>query len=97
MDDPIPLSRRELLRGAFGAGAALLVGSRLQAQQRTMILRRIPSTGEEIPAIGLGTWRTFDVGNGGSERTPRREVLRLFVERGGRVIDSSPMYGRSES
>jgi len=58
--------------------------------------RRIPASGEELPAIGVGTWQTFDV-RGGSERAPLREVLRTFSEAGGRVVDSSPMYGAAES
>lgn len=91
------LSRRELLRGVIGAGIALLAGSPSTAQQRVLIQRRIPSTGEVVPAVGLGTWQTFDVGAGRSEREPIREVLRRFVLAGGRVIDSSPMYGRSET
>jgi diketogulonate reductase-like aldo/keto reductase len=58
--------------------------------------RRIPSSGEAIPVIGLGTWQTFDVGTAAAERAPLEEVLKTFVALGGRVIDSSPMYGRSE-
>ncbi len=62
------------------------------------ILRRpIPRSGEQLPAVGLGTWQTFDVGAGAQERAPLQEVLSQFVELGGRVIDSSPMYGQSES
>jgi aryl-alcohol dehydrogenase-like predicted oxidoreductase len=62
-----------------------------------MLARRIPRSGEAIPAVGLGTWRTFDVGASAAERAPRREVLRRFLAAGGRVIDSSPMYGAAES
>ena len=58
--------------------------------------RRIPSTGEAIPVVGLGTWQTFDVGSTPAERTPLEEVLGAFVELGGRLVDSSPMYGQSE-
>jgi len=62
------------------------------------ILRKpIPRTGELLPAIGLGTWQTFDVGAASVELAPLRQVLREFVERGGSVIDSSPMYGNSET
>ena len=61
-----------------------------------MLTRPIPSTGEEIPVIGLGTWRAFDVGTDEAARRPLREVLRLFLDAGGRIIDSSPMYGRAE-
>lgn len=57
------------------------------------LTRPIPSTGEALPAIGLGTWQTFDVG---AERGPQRTVIADFLRGGGRVIDSSPMYGRSE-
>ncbi len=60
------------------------------------LLRAIPSTGEKIPALGLGTSRTFDVGHSPNERGPLREVLRRFVELGGKVVDTSPMYGRAE-
>ena len=58
--------------------------------------RPIPSSGEMLPVIGLGTWQTFDVGPGQAERVPLAEVLSAFVALGGRLIDSSPMYGRSE-
>jgi diketogulonate reductase-like aldo/keto reductase len=61
-----------------------------------MLTRAIPRSGERIPAIGLGTWQTFDVGKSASERAPLVEVLRRFFAAGGRVIDSSPMYGRAE-
>jgi diketogulonate reductase-like aldo/keto reductase len=63
----------------------------------SILTRQIPSSGETIPAVGLGTWQTFDVGASAAEREPRREVLRRFVELGGRVIDSSPMYGAAET
>jgi len=62
----------------------------------SMITRKIPSSGELIPAIGLGSWITFNVGDSENELAPMRNVLREFVDAGGRVIDSSPMYGRSE-
>ncbi len=58
--------------------------------------RAIPRTGELLPVVGLGTWRTFDVGPGEAERAPLRRVLSLFSRAGARVVDSSPMYGRSE-
>ncbi len=62
----------------------------------SLLERPIPSTGERIPVLGLGTWQTFDVGTAESERAPLRSVLTRFVELGGRVVDSSPMYGRAE-
>ena len=57
-------------------------------------MRAIPSTGEKLPAIGVGTWQTFDVGGDAAARSPLREVLKLL---NGNVVDSSPMYGSSES
>ncbi len=62
-----------------------------------MIERRIPKTGESIPAIGQGTWQVFDVAGNAAEMAQAKETLKVFVEQGGRVIDSSPMYGSSES
>src|SRR5690606_19815490 len=62
-----------------------------------MTTRPIPSTGEALPAIGIGTWQTFDVGPAAQDREPLAEVLRLFFDAGGKVIDSSPMYGRPEA
>jgi diketogulonate reductase-like aldo/keto reductase len=59
--------------------------------------RKIPSTGEEIPAIGLGTWQVFDAGDNPAARAPLREVIAAFAQAGGRLIDSSPMYGSAES
>ncbi|PYK45736.1 MAG: aldo/keto reductase, partial [Verrucomicrobia bacterium] len=59
-----------------------------------MLTRPIPSSGEKLPVIGLGTWQTFDVDP--AQSGPLAEVLRAFVRFGGRVIDSSPMYGRAE-
>lgn len=60
-----------------------------------MIQRTIPSTGEQIPVIGMGTWQTFDVGDP-NEHPGLQKVLQAVYEGGGRLIDSSPMYGRAE-
>ena len=62
-----------------------------------MLRRPIPSSGEALPVVGLGTYQSFDVGGNASERSPLKEVLRLFVKQGGKLVDSSPMYGPSES
>jgi len=61
-----------------------------------MIKRKISTTNELLPVIGLGTWQTFDVGESESERIPLKVVLQEFIKGDGTVIDSSPMYGRSE-
>ena len=61
-----------------------------------MLKRAIPSTGEEIAAVGVGTWQGFDVGTGASDRAPRRAVLETLLDGGASVVDSSPMYGRAE-
>lgn len=72
--------------------------ARLFRTQAPMLTRAIPSTGERIPAIGMGTWQTFDPPSISAESlAPLRDVLRIFQEAGGRLIDSSPMYGKSES
>jgi aryl-alcohol dehydrogenase-like predicted oxidoreductase len=89
------LSRRELLRFFLGASALTL---RQNSMTATPLLRRpIPRTGESLPIIGLGTWQTFDVDSAASARAPLRVVMAEFVRLGGSVVDSSPMYGRSES
>jgi diketogulonate reductase-like aldo/keto reductase len=62
-----------------------------------MMKRPIPASGEALPVVGLGTYQSFDVGNAAAEREPLKEVLRLFVQQGGTLVDSSPMYGPSES
>lgn len=87
-----PLSRREAL-ALVAAGAASAAGRAGPA----ILLRTIPSSGETVPAVGLGTYRAFDVSPSRSEQERLREVLRRFVTAGGRVIDSSPMYGAAET
>src|SRR4029077_4067690 len=62
-----------------------------------MLTRPIPSTGEPMPVIGLGTWRAFDVGADAAAGRSLHEVLQLLFDAGGRLIDSSPMYGRAEA
>lgn len=83
--------RRRALLAAVAAAALkpALADSRVR-------VKRIPSSGEELPVIGLGTWQTFDVRSDGA-RVPLREVLASFVQAGGRVVDSSPMYGAAEA
>ncbi|ACL61824.1 aldo/keto reductase [Methylobacterium nodulans] len=78
-------------------GAAALAATGLAAQEGGMHQRTIPSGGESLPVIGLGTWIGFDVGEREAERARLAEVLRTLLDGGGRVIDSSPMYGRAEA
>ena len=70
----------------------------LARAQADLLTRTIPSTGERVPAVGLGTWLTFDVPLGNAAAVARRrEVALRFFAGGGRVIDSSPMYGQAEA
>lgn len=84
------MRRRTLLQllPALGAGGALA--------QPAPLLKTIPSSGERIPAVGLGSWITFNVGNDAAARDQCAEVMRAFFAAGGRLIDSSPMYGSSQ-
>ncbi|HWD22925.1 MAG TPA: aldo/keto reductase [Burkholderiales bacterium] len=65
--------------------------------QRTPTVKKIPATGEPMPVVGLGTWQSFDVSADAAARGPLREVLQGLVRAGGRMVDSSPMYGAAES
>ncbi len=98
------MQRRHALKVMTGAlPLAAFTQSFLHAQQENhstaprMNTRPIPSSGERLPVIGLGTWQTFDVGADPAVRAPLEDVLRAFVQLGGKLIDSSPMYGRAET
>ncbi len=92
------MNRRNALQ-TIAATAALWRATNTSAAPPRAVLtaRKIPASGEMLPVIGLGTWQTFDVGMSPTERAPLAAVLREFVALGGTLIDSSPMYGRSES
>lgn len=90
------MQRREVLHGLGAAGLLPLFGRSAMAAP-AMITRLIPSTGEAMPVIGLGTWQVFDVGADPGSRQKLRPVLQNLVNAGGRMIDSSPMYGRAEA
>ena len=79
-----------------GFGAAVTLGS-VSSQTRKIMTRKIPSTGEDLPAVGLGTWQVFDAGGDSAARAPLREVIAAFAKAGGKMIDSSPMYGSAET
>lgn len=91
------MTRRRAARViAAGTASLLLPIDIVRAQTTAVLMRSIPSSGEKIPVIGLGTSQTFDVGASQSERAPLAQVISDFVELGGKLIDSSPMYGRAE-
>jgi diketogulonate reductase-like aldo/keto reductase len=69
----------------------------IHAKERKLFRKTIPSSGEQIPAIGMGTSITFNIGNDSVALEQRADVLRVFFEMGGGMIDSSPMYGSSEA
>lgn len=89
--------RRWLKLSLIAASLSLLpVRPYAQAQANMQRQRVIPSSGEKIPVVGLGTSRVFDVGESDDVLFPLKEVMRLFAERGGKMVDSSPMYGQAE-
>ena len=95
--NPSRASRRTALKQLATIGVLAVSGARSAGAASTSLLnRKIPKSGELLPAVGLGTYRTFDVGGSGAERAPLAEVLRLFAAAGGTVVDSSPMYGLAE-
>ena len=94
--DPLDPSRRHVLQG-LAAAAALGPGALAAAAPQARIAKAIPVTGEAIPAIGMGTWLTFNVAPYTEARKQRVEVLRAFFAGGGRLVDSSPMYGLAEA
>jgi diketogulonate reductase-like aldo/keto reductase len=92
------VTRREAAKVIGGTAAALVLPIIRQAkgESSAMLTRKIPSSGQKLPVIGLGTWRAFDVELSAVIRRQLEDVLSLFVKLGGQVIDSSPMYGRAE-
>jgi diketogulonate reductase-like aldo/keto reductase len=101
VDKTTRMTRRKATRliGVGAAGLCLPVrASRAQAKAESsaMLTRVIPSSGEKLPVIGLGTWQAFDVDLTLDNRRQLGDVLSLFIKLGGRVIDTSPMYGRAE-
>jgi diketogulonate reductase-like aldo/keto reductase len=91
----MPLNRREVLGSLAGASAAALLPELVLAQAAPLT-KPVPSSGEAIPVVGLGSWITFNVGDDPVARDDRTEVMRAFFEAGGRLIDSSPMYGSAQ-
>ncbi len=93
-----------ITRRTFVAGLGIAAGSmafplapRIAKAGIKMDKRRIPVSGEELPVIGLGTWQSFDVGDVMEARAPLKDVLHALIDSGGSVVDTSPMYGSSET
>ena len=92
------ITRRSIIKAGLGLGAAMLLPElRLFAQAQPLIQKAIPSSGERIPVIGLGTARRYEEVATEAEKIPLRETIREFQALGGKVIDSSPSYGTAEA
>ncbi|MDM0046132.1 aldo/keto reductase [Variovorax dokdonensis] len=95
-DRPPRLARRTFLQ-MLAAGVVPAATAPVLAQTSAPLTRAIPASGERVPLIGLGTWITFNVGADPAARQSCADVMRAFFDAGGRMIDSSPMYGSSQS
>lgn len=91
------LGRRDLFRLMAAGGAAAILPVATGHAQAGPTIRPIPSTGEQIPAIGLGSWITFNVGDDPAARDSCAKVMEAFFRSGGRLIDCSPMYGSAQA
>jgi aryl-alcohol dehydrogenase-like predicted oxidoreductase len=96
------LSRRDLVKIGASVSAAVALGvrpgfGRDPRAPLKLVTRPIPSTGEEIPVVGIGTARRYDVGTSAAERDPLRETLSVFRGLGGKLIDTAPSYGNAET
>ncbi|HWT77241.1 MAG TPA: aldo/keto reductase, partial [Candidatus Methylomirabilis sp.] len=92
------MSRRELLKAGIGVGASIFLPSAsLLAQAPPLIERKIPSSGESLPVIGIGTARRYEAVTTEAQRAPLREVLYLMKDMGAKVVDTAPSYGTAET
>ena len=89
-------TRRTILQGISAGIAAALAPARAWAQSNPLHTKVIPSTGERLPLVGLGSWITFNVGNDRELQDECAAVMAAFFQSGGRLINSSPMYGSSQ-
>lgn len=89
-------TRRQFLAALAATGLSLRMPVLKAAPGEMAITRPIPSSGEQLPVIGMGTWRTFNVGGDQHLVSERTEVLKTFFELGGTLVDSSPMYGSAD-
>lgn len=90
------ITRRTFVKAAATSGAALVLPGIAPGAPPAPVMRAVPSSGEMLPAVGLGTWITFNVGDDPVLRDECAEVMAAFFAAGGRMIDSSPMYGSSQ-
>lgn len=95
MPEPGSIRRRRVI-GGLAAGLAVGLVPKIGAAAAAVLTRPIPRTGEALPLVGLGSWITFNVGNDPVAREACAEVMRAFFASGGRLIDSSPMYGSAQ-
>lgn len=98
-----PISRRDSLRMALGLGVGLALrphdlwaGEADNGKAASLVTKPIPSSGERLPVIGIGTARRYDVAASEAELAPLREVVRNFTRMGGKLIDTAPSYGKAE-
>ena len=96
MRDRTSLSRRAVLEAAAAGTATIMLRPFAALAQASLLTKPIPSTGERLPVVGLGTWITFNVGDDVELRDECAAVMKAFFAAGGRLIDSSPMYGSSQ-
>lgn len=89
-------SRRQFLAALAATGLSLRVPSLMAASSGSAITRSIPRSDESLPVIGMGTWRTFNVGGDSDLIDQRTQVLETFFDLGGTLVDSSPMYGTAD-
>lgn len=92
----IDFNRRQFLAALAASGLLLRLPSLMAAPSGSAITRKIPRSDEAIPVIGMGTWRTFNVGGDSGLIEQRTRVLETFFDRGGAMVDSSPMYGSAD-
>lgn len=97
------ITRRQTLAMALGAGVGLALrplgvraATPAEGQGGALVTKAIPSTGERLPVIGIGTARRYDVATSEAELAPLREVVRNYARLGGKLIDTAPSYGKAE-
>ena len=92
------INRRDFLKSGIAAGAALALPAKgLFGQFTGLLQKKIPSSGESIPVVGIGTARRYEEIQTAAEKAPLKETIQRFNELGGKVIDSSPSYGTAEA